>query len=153
GERETEEGITYLEASAPAVVSVSEKINEPRYPSFKGIMAAKKKPVETLTVADLGVDADAVGLSGASCSVVESAPKPPRQAGERASDEGDRGTTLAVDLVELLLLRRARIVHQQLAPPDTADIVCLRFWSFSTSRMVSSLSPRPRCSHRRGLSA
>src|SRR5699024_8899647 len=104
GERETEEGITYLEASAPAVVSVSEKINEPRYPSFKGIMAAKKKPVETLTVADLGVDADAVGLSGASCSVVESAPKPPRQAGERVSDEGDGGTKVAEYLVGQKLL-------------------------------------------------
>ena len=53
-------------AELPAVVSVSEKINEPRYPSFKGIMAAKKKPVATLTLADVGVDAGEVGLAHAS---------------------------------------------------------------------------------------
>src|ERR1044072_4275219 len=61
-ERETSDGITHLEANLPAVVSVGEKINEPRYPSFKGIMAAKKKPVDTLTVAGLGLDAGQVGL-------------------------------------------------------------------------------------------
>ena len=103
-DRETEEGITRLEASTPAVVSVSEKINEPRYPSFKGIMAAKKKPVETITVADLGIDADAVGLSGAACTVVEAAPKPPRQAGERVDDEGEGGTKIAEYLVGQKLL-------------------------------------------------
>lgn len=104
GARETEEGITHLEAAVPAVVSVSEKINEPRYPSFKGIMAAKKKPVETLTVADLDVDETVVGLSGASCSVVEASPKPPRQAGERVNDEGDGGTKVAEYLAGQKLL-------------------------------------------------
>lgn len=103
-ERETEEGITHLEANLPAVVSVSEKINEPRYPSFKGIMAAKKKPVETLSVSDLDIEADAVGLSGAACTVVEAAPKPPRQAGERVNDEGDGGTKVAEYLVGQKLL-------------------------------------------------
>ncbi|WP_216215893.1 electron transfer flavoprotein subunit beta/FixA family protein [Amycolatopsis aidingensis] len=98
-DRETEEGITHLEAALPALVSVGEKINEPRYPSFKGIMAAKKKPVETLTVADLGVDAGAVGLGNAWSAVVESAPKPPRQAGQRVDDEGDGGTKVAEYLV------------------------------------------------------
>src|SRR5581483_4231160 len=78
-ERETaDEGITRLEASLPALVSVTEKINEPRYPSFKGIMAAKKKPVTTLTVADLGLDAGEVGLGNAWSAVLEAAPKPPR---------------------------------------------------------------------------
>lgn len=98
-DRETEDGITHLEASLPAVVSVTEKINEPRYPSFKGIMAAKKKPVETLTVADLGVDAGEVGLAAAGSTVLEAAPKPPRTAGQKVTDEGDGGTKAAEYLV------------------------------------------------------
>ena len=97
--RETEDGLTHLEASLPAVVSVGEKINEPRYPSFKGIMAAKKKPVETFTIADLGIDAGEVGLANAWSQVTESAPKPPRTAGEKVEDEGDGGTKVAEYLV------------------------------------------------------
>ena len=62
GERETDDGVFTLEASLPAVVSVTEKINEPRFPSFKGIMAAKKKEVTKLTLAEIGVEADEVGL-------------------------------------------------------------------------------------------
>ncbi|RZS39036.1 electron transfer flavoprotein beta subunit [Herbihabitans rhizosphaerae] len=103
-ERESEEGITRLEASLPAVVSVGEKINEPRYPSFKGIMAAKKKPVETLTVADLGIDAGEVGLGNAWTSVLEAAPKPPRTAGQRVTDEGDGGSKVAEYLVAQKLI-------------------------------------------------
>ncbi|SFP29297.1 electron transfer flavoprotein beta subunit [Amycolatopsis arida] len=98
-DRETDDGITHLEADLPAVVSVGEKINEPRYPSFKGIMAAKKKPVETVTIADLGVDAGEVGLDDAWTSVLEAAPKPPRQAGQRVEDEGDGGAKVAEYLV------------------------------------------------------
>jgi len=97
--RETDEGLTHLEATLPAVVSVGEKINEPRYPSFKGIMAAKKKPVETLTVADLGIDAGEVGLASATSTVVEAAPKPPRAAGQKVEDEGDGGAKIAEYLV------------------------------------------------------
>lgn len=99
GERETDEGVAFLEASLPAVVSVTEKINEPRYPSFKGIMAAKKKPVSTVTVADLGIDASEVGLSGAWTQVLEAAPKPPRSAGQRVEDGGDGGAKIAEFLV------------------------------------------------------
>ncbi|MCX2953591.1 electron transfer flavoprotein subunit beta/FixA family protein [Lentzea sp. NEAU-D7] len=99
GERETDEGVAFLEASLPAVVSVTEKINEPRYPSFKGIMAAKKKPVSTLTVADLGIDASEVGLSGAYTQVQEASPKPPRSAGQRIEDGGDGGSKIAEFLV------------------------------------------------------
>ncbi|GGM80588.1 electron transfer flavoprotein subunit beta [Lentzea pudingi] len=99
GERETDEGVAFLEASLPAVVSVTEKINEPRYPSFKGIMAAKKKPVSTLTVADLGIDASEVGLSGAYTQVQEASPKPPRSAGQRVEDGGDGGSKIAEFLV------------------------------------------------------
>jgi electron transfer flavoprotein beta subunit len=97
--RETDEGLTRLEAKLPAVLSVGEKINEPRYPSFKGIMAAKKKPVSTLSVADLGIDASEVGLSGAWTQVLEASPKPPRSAGQRVEDGGDGGTKIAEYLV------------------------------------------------------
>jgi electron transfer flavoprotein beta subunit len=99
GERETDEGVAFLEASLPAVISVTEKINEPRYPSFKGIMAAKKKPVSTVTVADLGIDASEVGLSGAWTQVLEASPKPPRSAGQRVEDGGDGGSKIAEFLV------------------------------------------------------
>ena len=57
--------MTLLSAELPAVVTVNEKVNEPRYPSFKGIMAAKKKPVASLALADLEIDAATVGLPGA----------------------------------------------------------------------------------------
>jgi electron transfer flavoprotein beta subunit len=98
-ERETDEGVLHLKATLPAVISVNEKINEPRYPSFKGIMAAKKKPVTTLTVADLGVDAGELGIGGSWTKVLESAPKPPRSAGQRVEDEGDGGAKVAEFLV------------------------------------------------------
>ena len=98
-ERETDEGVLHLEATLPAVISVNEKINEPRYPSFKGIMAAKKKPVTTLTVGDLGVDAAELGIGGSWTKVLEAAPKPPRSAGQRVEDEGDGGTKVAEYLV------------------------------------------------------
>jgi electron transfer flavoprotein beta subunit len=94
-ERETDEGITGLKASLPAVVSVGEKINEPRYPSFKGIMAAKKKPVTTLTIRDASIDAGEVGLTNATTTVVEAAKKPPKSAGEKITDEGDGGVRIA----------------------------------------------------------
>jgi electron transfer flavoprotein beta subunit len=102
--RETDEGLTYLEANLPAVVSVSEKINEPRYPSFKGIMAAKKKPVETLGIADLGIDAGEVGLANAWSTVAESSPKPPREAGQRVEDDGDGGVKIAEYLIAQKLI-------------------------------------------------
>ena len=94
-QRQTEVGHDVVEASTPAVVSVVEKINEPRYPSFKGIMAAKKKPLTTLTLADLGLDAGGVGLAAAWTKVDESTPRPPRAAGTIVKDEGDGGVQLA----------------------------------------------------------
>ncbi len=82
-------------AALPALVSVTDQINEPRYPSFKGIMGAKKKPVQTWGIADLGLRADQVGLA-ASATVVESiTPRPPRQAGQVVKDDGDGGRQLA----------------------------------------------------------
>ena len=67
-----------VEAGLPALVSVTDQINEPRYPSFKGIMAAKKKPVENWTLADLGIDSGAVGLANAWTKVEAVAARPPR---------------------------------------------------------------------------
>jgi electron transfer flavoprotein beta subunit len=94
-QRQADYGYDNVEASLPAVVSVVEKINEPRYPSFKGIMAAKKKPVETLSLADLGFDAAQVGLAAAATEVVSFAQRPPRQAGTIVKDEGDGGAKAA----------------------------------------------------------
>ena len=71
-----------VEASLPALISVTDQINEPRYPSFKGIMAAKKKPVETWSLADLGVDAGQVGQANAWTEVLETTKRPPREQGE-----------------------------------------------------------------------
>jgi electron transfer flavoprotein beta subunit len=102
--RETDDGVTTLTAELPAVVSVSEKINEPRYPSFKGIMAAKKKPVATITLADAGIDASEVGLANALTSVTSAQPKPPKSAGEKVEDEGDGGAKAAAFLVAQKLI-------------------------------------------------
>jgi electron transfer flavoprotein beta subunit len=88
-------GYDTVVATLPAVISVVEKINEPRYPSFKGIMAAKKKPVQTLGVADIGVDAAQVGLANAACEVLSFAKRPARQAGAIVTDEGDGGSKAA----------------------------------------------------------
>jgi electron transfer flavoprotein beta subunit len=94
-ERQTENGYDVVEASTPAIVSVVEKINEPRYPSFKGIMAAKKKPLTTLTIADAGIDAAQVGIASAPSQVASFSTKPPRQAGQIVKDEGDGGAKIA----------------------------------------------------------
>ncbi len=84
-----------IEASLPALVSVTDQINEPRYPSFKGIMAAKKKPVEQWGLADLGIDSSQVGLDAAWTSVVSVSKRPPRAQGQIVPDEGDGGSRLA----------------------------------------------------------
>ncbi|EUA13975.1 electron transfer flavodomain protein [Mycobacterium xenopi 4042] len=104
GERETDEGVFTLEAPLPAVISVNEKINEPRFPSFKGIMAAKKKEVIKLTLAEIGVEPDEVGLANAGSTVLASNPKPPKTAGEKVVDEGDGGTKIAEYLVAQKLI-------------------------------------------------
>jgi electron transfer flavoprotein beta subunit len=98
-ERQTEQGYEVVTASAPAVVSVWDTINEPRYPSFKGIMAAKKKPVSLLSLADLGIDPAEVGTAGASSEVVEHHQRPPRSAGRKVVDEGEGGVALVEFLV------------------------------------------------------
>ncbi|MFG1704593.1 electron transfer flavoprotein subunit beta/FixA family protein [Nonomuraea sp. M3C6] len=94
-QRITDYGFDKVSATLPAVVSVVEKINEPRYPSFKGIMAAKKKPVETLAIGDASIDAAQVGLAAAWSEVVDFAAAPPRAAGTIVKDEGDGGAKAA----------------------------------------------------------
>ncbi|GLW06161.1 electron transfer flavoprotein subunit beta [Microtetraspora sp. NBRC 13810] len=94
-QRVTDYGFDRVEATLPAVVSVVEKINEPRYPSFKGIMAAKKKPVAKFGLAEAEIAADQVGLGGAWSEVAEFAAAPPRAAGTVVKDEGDGGAKTA----------------------------------------------------------
>lgn len=93
--RETDRGAVGLTAELPAVISVSEKINEPRYPSFKGIMAAKKKPVTALSLPDAGIAATEVGLAGALTRVTSVTPRPPKSAGQKITDGGDGGAQIA----------------------------------------------------------
>src|SRR4051795_2940756 len=88
-ERQTDGGYWAVEAPLPAIVSTWDTINEPRYPSFKGIMAAKKKPVETKSLADLGLDAGSVGLANATSQVLDFAGRPPKGEGVKVTDEGD----------------------------------------------------------------
>ena len=99
-ERVTDYGFDTVTGSTPAVISVVEKINEPRYPSFKGIMAAKKKPVDTVTVADLGLEAATVGQAAAWSAVQDFAARPPKPAGTVVTDEGDGGSRIAAYLTE-----------------------------------------------------
>lgn len=93
--RETDRGAVGLTAELPAVISVSEKINEPRYPSFKGIMAAKKKPVTALSIADAGIAATEAGLASALTKVTSVTPRPPKSAGQKITDSGDGGAQIA----------------------------------------------------------
>ena len=93
--RTTEAGVDAMNAKFPAVISVVEKINEPRYPSFKGIMAAKKKTIDSRDLAAVGVSAQS-----AWSLVADSAPRPPRAAGVKVTDEGNGGNDLVKFLAE-----------------------------------------------------
>src|SRR3954467_7964764 len=83
----------------PLVLSVTDQSGEARYPSFKGIMAAKKKPLETLSLSDLGVDAGDVGLSVAWTEVEDTTARPPREAGEIVKDEEGTGAKALADFL------------------------------------------------------
>jgi electron transfer flavoprotein beta subunit len=98
--RDGETATETIEAHLPAVVSVTDQANEPRYPSFKGIMAAKKKPVETWSLADLGIEAHEVGLSAAWSVVRSYERRPDRQQGTIVTDDGDGGRALVAFLAE-----------------------------------------------------
>jgi electron transfer flavoprotein beta subunit len=88
-QRQTELGYDEVTCPTPAVVSVTAGVVEPRYPSFKGIMAAKSKPVDELKLADLGIDAGSVGAAGAGQEIVAVEDAPAREAGEIIEDDGE----------------------------------------------------------------
>ena len=88
-QRQTDAGYDDVTCTMPCVVSVTAGVVEPRYPSFKGIMAAKSKPVDEKTAADLGFDADQVGWAGAGQEIVDISEAPQREAGEVIEDEGE----------------------------------------------------------------
>lgn len=99
-QRQTDYGYDVVEAQLPAVVSVVEKINEPRYPSFKLIMQAKKKPVAKLDAAGVEIDTAKVGLAAATTETVDFTAAPPRATGTVVKDEGNGGGQIADFLTE-----------------------------------------------------
>jgi len=103
-ERQTEAGYDEVEVPLPALVTVTAGVVEPRYPSFKGIMAAKGKPVDSLTAADLGLGPDQVGFGGSRQEVVSVEPAEARQAGEIVVDEGDAHERIVAFLEQLKLI-------------------------------------------------
>jgi electron transfer flavoprotein beta subunit len=98
GTRLTEFGVAQISASLPAVISITEALPEARFPNFKGIMAAKKKPFEVLSLADLAVDIDVAADPMSIMTAITE--KPARGAGVKIVDEGDAGEKLAAFLVE-----------------------------------------------------
>jgi electron transfer flavoprotein beta subunit len=103
-QRQTEEGYDQCESPTPAVVSVTAGVVEPRYPSFKGIMAAKSKPVDQLTLADLGIDASSVGAAGAGQEIVAVEDAPARESGEIIEDDGEGYAKIVATLEELKVI-------------------------------------------------
>jgi len=104
GKRQTEHGYDTIEAPLPAVVAVSDAINEPRYPSLKGIMGAKTKPQETVSLGDLGVDAESAGEAGARTTVLELGPPPSRGDTVKIEDDGSAAQKILDYALERRLL-------------------------------------------------
>jgi len=102
--RELDTVTEVLTAPLPALVSVTDQANEPRYPNFKGIMAARKKPVTVLTLADLGIDPATVGTAGARTEVLEASARPARKNRILVTDDGTAGTQLSAYLFEHKLI-------------------------------------------------
>ena len=98
GTRATDAGVAQVTTTLPAVISITEALPDARFPNFKGIMAAKKKPFETVSLADLEVDVDPA--SAPQSILIAVAEKPPRGAGVKITDEGDAGEKLAAYLIE-----------------------------------------------------
>ena len=98
--RELDSATEVVTAALPALVSVTDQANAPRYPNFKSIMAARKKPVTVRSLADLGVDAAKVGGAGARTEVLEAAARPVRADRVLLTDDGTAGVTLAAYLIE-----------------------------------------------------
>ncbi len=103
-QRQLEGGYQTVEASLPALVTVTGSINEPRYPALKGIMQAKKKPVESLTAADLGLDPNEVGQAGAKERVTGWKPAEQRKAGQIVKDDGNAATVIADFLASIKVI-------------------------------------------------
>jgi electron transfer flavoprotein beta subunit len=103
-QRQTELGYDEVESPLPAVVSVTAGVVEPRYPSFKGIMAAKSKPVDQLTVADLGIEPGSVGAGGAGQEIMAVEDAPAREAGEIVEDDGEAYTRIVSFLEDLKVI-------------------------------------------------
>jgi electron transfer flavoprotein beta subunit len=104
GKRQTEFGYDVIEAPLPAVVAVSDAINEPRYPSLKGIMGAKSKPQEVVGLGELGVSGDQAGEAGSKTEVYELGAPPPRGDSRRIEDDGSGAQAILDFLVEKRLL-------------------------------------------------
>jgi electron transfer flavoprotein beta subunit len=102
--RQTEYGYDVIEAPTPCVVAVSDAINEPRYPSLKGIMGAKKKPQDTVTTADLGLEPSEVGEAGSRTEVYAVAEPPPRGESRRIEDNGNAAEAILEYLTEKKLV-------------------------------------------------
>jgi electron transfer flavoprotein beta subunit len=102
--RQTEYGYDVIEAPTPCVVAVSDAINEPRYPSLKGIMGAKKKPQDTVSTGDLGVDASDVGEAGSRTEVYAVGEPPPRGESKRLEDNGNAAEAIVEYLTEKKLI-------------------------------------------------
>jgi electron transfer flavoprotein beta subunit len=102
--RQTEFGYDVIEAPLPAVVAVSDAINEPRYPSLKGIMGAKKKPFDTLSLADVGVDAGDAGESGSKTEVLGLSEPPSRGDARKIEDDGNAAQAIVDFLAEKRLV-------------------------------------------------
>ena len=102
--RQTEFGYDRIEVPLPAVVAVSDAINEPRYPSLKGIMGAKKKPQDVVTLAELGVESGRAGEEGARTEVYGLAPPPPRGGSVKVEDDGSGADRIVEFLAEKKLL-------------------------------------------------
>ena len=104
GKRQTEFGYDVISAPLPAVVAVSDAINEPRYPSLKGIMGAKSKPQETVSLADAGIEADRVGEAGSKTTVRAVAPPPAKSDQVRIEDDGSAAEKIVEYLAEKRLI-------------------------------------------------
>jgi electron transfer flavoprotein beta subunit len=102
--RQTEYGYDVIEASLPAVVAVSDAINEPRYPSLKGIMGAKKKPQDVLSVSDLGLEVSEIGDEGSRTEVYAIGEPPARGESRRIEDDGDAAEAILEYLAEKKLV-------------------------------------------------
>jgi electron transfer flavoprotein beta subunit len=102
--RQTEFGYDVIEAPLPAVVAVSDAINEPRYPSLKGIMGAKSKPQETVSVSELGAESDRVGQDGSRTEVIALNDPPARSDSKKIDDDGNAAQAILDFLAEKRLV-------------------------------------------------